>query len=55
MAEIPSFSVAVELSDEATESLRVLGETIKVITYFDGDGMPLVPGRKTAPFRDVLL
>lgn len=51
---VPKFVIAVTLSSEATEKLKISGESIKGTIYFDGDGTPL-PDVKTAPFRDVFL
>ena len=52
--EVPRFAIAVELSDQAERRLHGIGETVKVIAYFDGDALP-GQGRYNPPFRDVYL
>ena len=52
--EIPPFQIRLYLSDAASKLLSESGETVSVVAYFDGDGIPL-PCTKTAPFRDVYL
>lgn len=52
--EVPSFAIAVKLSDPAEKRLRSIGETVRVIAYFDGDALP-GQGKDNAPFRDVYL
>ncbi|HYM77376.1 MAG TPA: hypothetical protein VE377_15485 [Candidatus Dormibacteraeota bacterium] len=52
--EVPRFAIAVELSDQAQRRLHGIGETVKVIAYFDGDAVP-GQGRSNPPFRDVYL
>jgi len=51
---VPKFSIAVKLSPAADERLRKLGESIKVIAYFDGDPLP-GQGKYNPPMRDVYL
>jgi hypothetical protein len=38
--QVPHFAIAVKLSGEADKRLRSIGETVKVIAYFDGDALP---------------
>ncbi len=52
--DVPKFSIAVKLSPAANDRLGKLGESIKVIAYFDGDALP-GQGRYNAPMRDVYL
>ena len=52
--EVPSFAIAIKLSDQAEKRLRNMGETVKVIAYFDGDALP-GKGKYNPPFRDVYL
>lgn len=52
--EVPHFAIAVKLSNEADKRLRSVGETVKVIAYFDGDALP-GQAQDNAPFRDVFL
>ncbi len=52
--EVPRFAIAVKLSDPAEMRLRSIGETVKVIAYFDGDALP-GQGTYNPPFRDVYL
>lgn len=52
--EVPRFAIAVELSDQAERRLHGIGETVKVIAYFDGDALP-GQGKYNPPFRDVYL
>ncbi len=52
--EVPHFAIAVELSGQAERRLHGIGETVKVIAYFDGDALP-GQGRYNPPFRDVYL
>jgi hypothetical protein len=52
--EVPEFAIAIKLSPKAEERLRNLRETVKVISYFDGDPLP-GQGRYNPPFRDVFL
>ena len=54
MVSVPKFSIAVKLSAAADERLRKLGESIKVIAYFDGNPLP-GQGRYEPPMRDVYL
>jgi hypothetical protein len=51
---VPSFSVAVKLSEQAHQRLQSIHETVLVIAYFDGDPLP-GQGQYNAPFRDVFL
>jgi hypothetical protein len=51
---VPSFSIAVRLSETAQLQLQKMHETILVIAYFDGDALP-GQGQYNAPFRDVYL
>lgn len=52
--DVPEFAIAIKLSPRAEERLRSLHETIKVISYFDGDPLP-GQGKYNPPFRDVFL
>ena len=52
--EVPHFAIAVRLPNEEDKRLRSIGETVKVIAYFDGDALP-GQVRDNAPFRDVFL
>ncbi|EDN67744.1 hypothetical protein BGP_2322 [Beggiatoa sp. PS] len=54
MVLVPEFVIEIRLSELAQEKLTNAEETVKGIIYFDGDGS-LLPGIKTAPFRDVFL
>jgi hypothetical protein len=51
---VPSFSIAIKLSGEAERRLHTIGETVKVIAYFDGDALQ-GQGKYNPPFRDVYL
>jgi hypothetical protein len=52
--EVPQFSIAVKLSNEAEKRLHSLGESVLVIAYFDGDALP-GQGKYNPPNRDVFL
>ena len=52
--DVPRFSIAVKLSSAADERLSKLGESIKVIAYFDGDPLP-GQGGYNPPMRGVFL
>lgn len=52
--DVPKFTIAVKLSPTANDRLRKLGESIKVIAYFDGEPLP-GQGRYNPPMRDVYL
>ena len=51
---VPTFSIAVKLSERAHRKLEAIHESVLVIAYFDGDPLP-GQGRFNAPFRDVFL
>lgn len=51
---VPAFDLEVTLSAQAREKFGATGDAIKVIIYFDGDGVSR-PGENTAPFRAVYL
>jgi hypothetical protein len=52
--DVPQFAIAIKLSPKAEERLRNLHETVKVISYFDGDALP-GRGKYNPPMRDVYL
>jgi len=52
--DVPHFSIAVKLSPKATERLRSLHESVKVLALFDGDPLP-GQGKYNPPNRDVFL
>lgn len=52
--EVPEFAIAIKLSPKAEERLRSLHETVRVISYFDGDPLP-GQGKYNPPNRDVYL
>lgn len=52
--DVPKFAIAVKLSPAAENRLRSMGESIKVIAYFDGDALP-GQGNYNPPMRDVYL
>jgi len=52
--DVPEFAIAIKLSPKADERLRNLHETVKVISYFDGDPLP-GRGEYNPPYRDVFL
>lgn len=51
---MPEFAIAIKLSPKAEERLCNLHETVKVISYFDGDPLP-GQGKYNPPFRGVFL
>jgi hypothetical protein len=52
--DVPEFAIAIKLSPKAEERLRSLHETVKVISFFDGDPLP-GQGKYNPPNRDVFL
>jgi hypothetical protein len=52
--DVPEFAIAIKLSPKAEERLRNLRETVRVISYFDGDPSP-GQGNCGPPNRDVCL
>jgi hypothetical protein len=52
--EVPRFAVSVELSPNAEQRLRSIGEGIKMLAMFDGDPLP-GQGNYNPPMRDVYL
>jgi hypothetical protein len=51
---VPAFSISVRLSDAAYQRLQSMGESVKVIAYFDGDPLP-GQGKYNPPMRGVFL
>jgi hypothetical protein len=54
MVEVPPFSIAVRLSSAAADRLRSMGESVKVVAYFDGDPLP-GQGEYNPPMRPAYL
>jgi hypothetical protein len=54
MVDVPSFSLLVKLSPAAEARLRGIGESVKVVAYFDGDPLP-GKGEYNPPMRPVYL
>ena len=52
--DVPHFGIAVKLSPKATERLRILHESVKVLALFDGDPLP-GQGKYNPPNCDVFL
>jgi hypothetical protein len=52
--DVPEFAIAVKLSPQAEKRLRSMGESVRVIAYFDGDPLP-GQGKYNPPMRDVYL
>jgi hypothetical protein len=52
--DVPQFAIAIKLSPKAEGRLRSLHETVKVISYFDGDALP-GEGKYNPPMRDAYL
>ena len=51
---VPEFTIRIELSQQAEDTLSNAGETVNGRIYFDGDGTSL-PNEHTAPWRAVFL
>jgi hypothetical protein len=51
---VPSFSIAVKLSETAEKKLQAMHESVLVIAYFDGDPLP-GKGKDNSPMRGVVL
>lgn len=52
--DVPEFVIAIALSPRAENRLRSLGESMRVIAYFDGDPLP-GQGKYNPPMRGVYL
>ena len=52
--DVPRFAVVVTLSRAAVDRLHGIGESVKVVAYFDGDALP-GQGKYNPAMRDVYL